>query len=164
MIPSTETERENRHLLQTHSQGHFTESEFPDRALYHMSPGFLHTLLRFRNQVGIPLRPSTNPAGWYRTHEKYQYSRHYAVRRRSDAGDLFPVHSPGRAFLAAMNYFTGVGIYFDTRWGNTPKIMLHLDTRQQPPVIWIRRQNRYIHLHQEPTAFWAILAEHSYRL
>ena len=100
-------------------------------------------LQRLRAMSGIPIIPSPDTEGWARTRGDHD-SRHYAVDRLSDAGDIFP--SRGRCldlFLRAqqMQEIGGIGIYSDTRGpdGN-PWPMIHIDLRPyyRKRTIWAR--------------------------
>ena len=81
-------------------------SSFPEFARYKtplekMFPGFILNLQETRTLTGIALFPSPNPAGWARTTGDPD-SRHYAIERLSDAGDIFPERG---SFMLFFNLF-----------------------------------------------------------
>ncbi len=90
------------------------------------------TLQHLRTCSGIPLTPSPVSGAWGRL-EGSATSRHWAVGRLSDAGDIFP--AKGRTldcWLAAqgMGDIGGIGLYVDTRGPDgTPWPMMHIDLR-----------------------------------
>lgn len=118
---------------------------FPEFAKYGIplelvDADFILFLQEIRNNSGVPIQPSPVRGGWART-DGSTTSRHYAVGRLSDAGDLFPAR--GRfveLFHNILKYHRtgGVGIYADTNGPDgKPWPMLHLDMRSGR-VIWGR--------------------------
>lgn len=133
---------------------HFKESEFPAGVTEKVSPAFLCKLDKFRKKLGCIVRPSPLAGGWFRT-DGSTTSRHYIgsgeMLRQSDAGDVFPDCDLFYAMLTAIQSgFTGVGLYFDTKYGGKPKPMLHLDTRKGDLVVWIRRDGSYTTIYPRP--------------
>jgi len=136
---------------------HFSPSEFPEGALDHMWPGFVERLVFFREELGrlqpgAYIIPSPLPAAWFRM-DGSERSRHYAVGRKSDAGDFFPHGCNIRlAYMLAVSMFGGVGFYLDTNQG----IMFHCDLRPEQ-VLWCRHRGRYIYAHIDPNMFFGLL-------
>lgn len=122
-----------------------------------IDPRLIRSLDELRDRTGIPLHPSRHPMGWTRTTGS-KTSRHYAVGRLSDAGDLFPAHSAVDVILAAhrMPAFGGFGLYLDTKISELqPGPMIHLDLRPGPERYWVRIESGdYVYHHKEPSQFW----------
>ena len=92
----------------------------------------IHQLQFLRKRSGVPLIPSPAHGAWSRTWGSHG-SRHYAVDRLSDAGDLFPERDRLMEvwlYAVQMQEFGGIGLYFDTK-GPDGKLwpMIHLDLR-----------------------------------
>ena len=64
----------------------FAEYKTP---LHLMCAFFILDLQAIREESGVPLIPSPDPEGWARLRGDKD-SRHFAIDRRSDAGDVFP--------------------------------------------------------------------------
>jgi len=118
----------------------------------------LRVLQRIRDISQIPIIPSPIRAGWARTNGATG-SRHYAVGRLSDAGDIFPAR--GRClecWLRAQEIpaLGALGLYSDTRGvDGLPWTMLHFDLRDaKPRVFWIREAGEYLYLNRDPVSFW----------
>lgn len=127
------------------NSNHFDQSEFPSNSLEHISAKFMRRLFAFRELTGVPMTPSPNPDGWARfTGSKG--SRHYAVRRLSDAGDLFPAEDADIRLLLvqACQMFNGFGFYLDTKLNGKSRTMIHLDQRPMP-LVWARYRGEYIY-------------------
>lgn len=128
--------------------GHFAPGEFPGDALSHIDAELILVLDELRDMLGAPTLPSPVLAGWYRTSGSTG-SRHYALGRLSDAGDVFPDCNIVHALLTAMRQrkWGGIGVYLDTTGPNgNPWPMLHLDLRPGEQVLWMRLPgNRYIY-------------------
>ena len=100
-------------------------------------------LQRLRTVSGVPIYPSPLPDAWARMSGSAT-SRHYAVDRLSDAGDMFPER--GRfmeLFFRAqqMPEIGGIGVYADTTGPDgKPWPMLHIDLRpvDRCRTIWAR--------------------------
>lgn len=69
-------------------------------------------------------------------------SRHYAIGRLSDACDIFCNCQISKAWTMALQFFTGVGVYFDTHYKGVSWPMLHVDSRPKT-LIWYRDENSY---------------------
>lgn len=98
-----------------------------------------------RSRTGIPVTPSPVIAGWYREGGSTT-SRHYAVNRLSDAGDVFPARGKIMDFWLACvidPHIGGVGFYMDTN-GPDGRFwpMVHIDMRPQK-ALWVRHEGRY---------------------
>lgn len=125
---------------------HFSENEFPEGVLEHVSPELIKKLDEFREKLGVAVTPSPVETGWIRTHGS-ETSRHYVGRnadlRLSDAGDVFPNCDLFYAMVVAIQVgFKGIGLYYDTFYGGKKRPMLHLDLREsEKPVIWVRKGN-----------------------
>ena len=120
----------------------------------------LITLQTVRDRTGIPVIPSPLPDGWART-DGSKTSRHYAVGRLSDAGDIFPAR--GRcmelwARLQAVQNIGAVGLYCDTRGPDgAPWPMIHFDLRNARNKLLWARDGDYFYLHKQPGRFWQIV-------
>lgn len=123
----------------------FKKSEFPAGILRQTSGELIEQLAKYRTHLGKALYPSPDPEGWVRMTGSEE-SQHYAVGRRSTAGDVFLSSSQDAryAFTLACQYFNGVGIYYDTKLNGQPRIMLHLDLRDTPTV-WCRHHGEYLY-------------------
>lgn len=124
---------------------HFKPAEWPPGVLEHLDPALIGQLDELRQRLGRPIYPSPLAGAWARF-DGSTTSRHYAVGRLSDAGDIFPAGDVREAWLIAQDLpFGGIGIYFDTLYQNRPWPMLHLDLRPNR-VLWARvSRNRYIY-------------------
>jgi hypothetical protein len=148
------------------SLAHFAPSEFPEGVLEHVDARLIQRLDEFRDRLGQPIYPSPLAAGWYRTTGSTG-SRHYAVGRISDAGDIFPRGNAVNAVLVALRQrcWGGIGIYFDTHGPDgTPWPMLHLDLRPGQQVLWMRQAGRYVYPMTSTGArqeFMAALEQHA---
>ncbi|MCV6589688.1 MAG: hypothetical protein OIF57_11730 [Marinobacterium sp.] len=144
----------------------FNPSEFPGGVLDHVEGALIMALDDFRALLGQPIVPSPVPGGWCRN-DGSTTSRHYAVERLSDAGDIFPQCDIRTALLHALGceWFGGIGVYLDTTGpSGKPEAMLHLDMRPER-VLWLRYEGRYIYPLRsagEMAAFWQRLGEYRY--
>jgi len=138
---------------------------FPEFAQYNLplelvNASLLITLQDIRDETGIPITPSPVHDGWART-DGSQASRHYAVGRLSDAGDVFAERGLGAKLFFKMievPNIGGLGIYVDTNGldGN-PQIMVHFDLRpHRSKTIWVRN-HKYEYLNKNLNAFFDIL-------
>jgi hypothetical protein len=114
-----------------------------------------------RKAAGIPITPSPVVAGWARTDGSTK-SRHYAVGRLSDAGDIFPAR--GRVLdcwvtAQGREAWQGLGLYADTTGPDgRPWPMMHLDLRSGPRLFWVRENKKdYYYLHSDPKNFWRVV-------
>jgi len=120
----------------------FKRREFPsEKELKLTDPKILTTLDDYAKRLQAPVHPSTAKGALARTTGSAN-SRHYAVNRLSTAVDFFPDCDICKAWAIAINYFGGVGVYFDTHYRHNPKIMIHGDLRQIP-TFWYRSRNIY---------------------
>lgn len=135
--------------------------ELQDLDLTDMDARFILKLQRFREFSKIPMVPSPIQEGWTRYDDASKTSQHYAVKRLSTAGDLFPVHRRSiDCFLSAISFpgINGIGIYTDTQLNGKPHIMIHLDIRDLSPMgkaIWVRANGRYYF--KDSMYFWRVL-------
>lgn len=120
----------------------FPEFERYNIPLKRMDAEFILLLQELRKYSGVPMYPSPVHDAWART-SGITTSRHYAVERLSDAGDIFPER--GRVielFYRAMEFtrIGGIGIYADTIGPDgRPWPMLHFDMRSDSRrVLWAR--------------------------
>jgi len=123
---------------------HFSKEEFPVGVLKKTSSNLITRLAEFRKALGSSLIPTPVPEGIVRTDERSSGSQHYAIDRLSTAIDVFlPDTTDARvAFILACQFFTGVGIYYDTSLKGKPRVMLHLDMRESP-LVWCRHKGDY---------------------
>ena len=128
----------------------FTPNEFPKGSLENIEAKLIYFLDGYRDLLDEKVIPSPVAAGWYRF-DGSMTSRHYAVRRLSDAGDVFPQCDIRKALVVAMGcpWWGGIGVYLDTTGpSGKPEPMLHLDLRPRR-VLWMRvKENgkeRYIY-------------------
>ena len=117
----------------------FHEPEFPSGALRLTDASLLSLLQSLRTQWDQSIHPSRHPDGWARMAGRPS-SRHYAVGRLSDAGDIFPTGNVINFWqmCVADQSVGGLGIYFDTRRGPLqPGPMIHIDLRPRR-LLWSR--------------------------
>lgn len=138
---------------------------FPEFAEYGIplelvSASLLVTLQSVRDKTGIPITPSPLSDGWVRTSGS-ETSRHYAVNRLSDAGDIFP--AKGRclelwARLLETSNIGAIGLYADTNGPDgSPWPMIHFDLRDaRQKVLW-GRDGEYFYLPQDRVEFWRVV-------
>ncbi|MCV6590780.1 MAG: hypothetical protein OIF57_17415 [Marinobacterium sp.] len=145
---------------------HFGAHEWPGDALAHVDSELVLALDAFRDRLGHGVVPSPVVGGWYRL-DGSKTSRHYAVGRLSDAGDVFPRCDIRKALMVAQgcDWFGGIGVYLDTTGpSGKPEPMLHLDLRPGR-VVWLRYEGRYIYplrSAEELSEFWQQLSEVNY--
>ncbi len=144
---------------------YFSIDEWPGDSLAHIDADLVLALSEYRDRLGHGVVPSPVVDGWYRT-DGSKTSRHYAVGRLSDAGDVFPQCDIRKALMVAMGWgWGGIGVYLDTTGpSGKPEPMLHLDMRQGR-VIWMRYNGRYIYPMSSAEAmaeFWQRLSEVKY--
>lgn len=117
----------------------------------------LTTLQQIRYVLGQPIYPSPVRGAWVRLTGPAT-SRHYAVGRLSDAGDIFPERGYiMQCWLAAqeMKQVGGLGLYTDTHGPDGgPWPMMHFDLRPGRRLFWVRENGNYHYLKQDSTAFW----------
>ncbi len=117
----------------------FSRSEFSHTDLTLLDGAFILELQSFREKLGHSVFPSPHPDAFARLTGSYT-SRHSAVDRLANAGDVFPDCHIAEAFLTALRTsFGGIGIYLDTEYKGIEWPMLHLDLRpMNEQAIWIR--------------------------
>jgi len=119
-------------------------------------------LQQIRDKTGIPIYPSPLPSAWART-DGSQTSRHYAVNRLSDAGDVFP--DRGRFLelylhLQQVSDIGGIGIYADTNGPDgEPWPMIHFDLRPVNLRVFWARDGKYCSLAKDPAGYARVLAK-----
>jgi len=144
-----------------------TYHSFPEFAEYGiplelMNAALLITLQDIRNKIGIPIIPSPVHDGWART-DGSRTSRHYAVGRLSDAGDIFAAKGQCLELwirLQAVQNIGAVGLYIDTH-GPDGSLwpMIHLDLRSaRQKVLWVRSGGEYFYLPQDQIDFWRVVS------
>jgi len=144
-----------------------TYHNFPEFAEYGIplelvSASLLVTLQGIRDKTGIPITPSPVHDGWART-DGSKTSRHYAVGRLSDAGDVFAARGRGLDLwlrLIETSNIGAIGLYADTNGPDgSPWLMIHLDLRSaRQKVLWVRDE-RYVYFHQDRVDFWRVVSE-----
>ena len=89
----------------------FKAEEFPSQKEIDMTDlRLFKTLDEFAIDLGYPVYPSRAKGALARDYGS-SGSQHYAIGRLSTACDFFPDCSIIRAFLMALRYFGGVGLY-----------------------------------------------------
>lgn len=119
----------------------FSESEFDHIDLSRMNENLFIELQNYRDMLGKRIYPSPLQDAWHRESGSTT-SRHYAIDRLSDAGDVFPDCHILEAFVTALRCkFGGIGVYLDTHYQGKPWPMLHLDMRPvDQQAIWLREK------------------------
>jgi hypothetical protein len=138
-----------------HAARNFSHSEFPE-TIEGLQPAFIDQLQLFRTALNRRIHPSPNPGGWVRRTGNPN-SRHHI--NQADAGDVFCEGNALDAFLIAMRFFNGCGVYWDTRFRNHFWPMLHLDMRPGKPMTWCRHEGVMIYpgrSEQESQDFWSL--------
>ncbi len=141
--------------------------DFPEFAEYgiplnHIKADLITTLQSIRTETGIPIYPGPLKSEWARF-DGSKTSRHYAVDRLSDAGDIFPVRSRVLELwvrLQAIPNIGAIGLYADTDGPDgLPWPMVHFDLRNaRQKVLWAR-DGEYFYLPQDRIEFWRIVAK-----
>ena len=114
----------------------FTMGEFPEDPEKHADIFFMRQLDAFAIALGSAVFPSPEPGALARFTGSSK-SRHYAIGRQSDACDIFCNCPISKAWTTALQFFTGVGVYFDTHFRGGPWPMLHVDMRPRT-LVWYR--------------------------
>lgn len=133
----------------------FQPDEFPEDPERCADIFFLRQLDAFAVELGSAVYPSPVPGGLARF-DGSKTSRHYAVNRLSDACDIFCNCSISKSWTTALQFFGGVGVYFDTHYRGGPWPMLHVDMRPKA-LVWYRDDGKY-HYPSEP-GFYQTLFE-----
>ena len=158
MIPAS-------HLTPHHHYPNFPEFGRFNIDLSLVEADLIHVLQHLRSETGIPVTPSPVPGAWGRLGGS-PTSRHYAVGRLSDAGDMFPAKGQTLNFWLAAQAFRhrrigGIGIYADTRGPDgTSWPMVHIDLRPER-VLWASEvqggRRVYYTQAEQSTAFWRVV-------
>lgn len=122
----------------------FDKDEFPSGVLDKLDGDLLIVLQRLRELWGNTIYPSTLEEGWVRTSGS-KSSRHYAVNRKSDAGDIFPKGNTVQFWFMCQAFpeIGGIGWYMDTnRTDKQPGPMIHIDLREKR-LLWSRIDGKY---------------------
>jgi len=138
---------------------HFNlEAEFTKKGIdiELIQPRLLWVMDDIRDALGYPIYPSTAPGAWGRT-DGPDTSRHYAVDRKADAGDVFPARGrAGQAWMEAIKHpdVGGLGFYMDTRGPDGQEWpMLHIDLRPGETTLWCRVRRSYVCQFLHPEIF-----------
>jgi|GEM_PF-1339450 hypothetical protein len=118
------------------------------------------TLQSIRTTYGIPITPSPLQEAWSR--KKGSTSRHYAVGRLSDAGDIFPQRERVLDLWLQIQQrgdIGGIGLYVDTKGvDGKPWPMMHIDLRPDR-LLWtsdiVYGERKYYYFKQD--YFWEIV-------
>lgn len=144
-------------LLDWSSIPNFSESEFDHVDLERLDESFVIELQNFRDLLSRRIYPSPVDGAFVRL-DGSKTSRHYAVGRLSDAGDVFPECHIAEAFLCALRTrFGGIGIYLDTTFKGRAWPMLHLDLRPvEKQAVWIREtiEDEHGRMQEKYTTFY----------
>lgn len=133
---------------------YFTEKEFSEDPNVYAEPFLIYSLDKFRELLKAPIYPSPVPGALARFDKGAEYSRHFAVERKSTAIDIFCKIPIFQAWSIAIqsNLWGGIGVYFDTYYCNKPWCMLHLDQRKTDSL-WFRSNKKYFGSNKK--GFWA---------
>lgn len=144
----------------------FSRREFPPGRLFDdTDPEHFATVIRWREACGVPLNPSPWVSDDGRSSGCCRFkgsptSQHYARGRLAQAGDYFPAHARAMtAWLHAIRFFGGVGLYLDTQYNGRPRRMVHVDSRTGRPLWWVRKDRVYVYESVEPARFWKLIEE-----
>ena len=119
----------------------FLPEEFPEDPETYAESFFLQRLNAFAVTLDSAVFPSPVPGALARF-DGSKTSRHYAVKRKVDAVDIFCNCPAIKAWATALKFFNGVGIYFDTCYRSKAWPMLHVDLRPTS-LIWYRDNKKY---------------------
>jgi hypothetical protein len=127
----------------------FHPSEFSEDPDQFADPMLIKILQGIRKAWGKPIYPSPAKGALARFDEKSSKSQHYAVNRKSTAGDIFPEGIPidFLHLLFCIPALNGIGIYRDTIGPDgTAWPMFHIDIRPTglnkfQPIFWIMIKN-----------------------
>ncbi len=115
------------------------------------------TLQAIRTQGGFPIFPGLQQSNWGRTWGS-EKSEHFGVDRLSTAGDVFPARGHVMRFWTLCQEQAavgGIGLYLDTRRNGRPWLMVHLDLRPRPRMMWVRDEaGNYWSDNRNPIQFW----------
>ena len=126
----------------------FKPEEFPSEKEIDMTdPALFFKLEDYAETLKFPVHPSKAKGALAREYGSAE-SKHYAIGRLSTAVDFFPECNICQAWVLAVSFFGGVGIYFDTHYKNRKWIMLHGDLRTQR-TFWYRDVGVYHTLHTQ---------------
>jgi len=137
-------------MIKWNSIQFFSQDEFSGNGARHVDwakvdSELIRSLDEIRRRSGVAMKPSPASGALYRI-DGSKTSRHYAVGRKSDAIDFFPVlkgsDDMNKIVEAVSGLFRigGFGLYYDTRY-NGPAVMCHIDLRPRrngKVVCWTR--------------------------
>lgn len=129
----------------------FEPTEFPENPEEHADIFYIRQLNEFAIALKSAVFPSPVSGALARFYGSSK-SRHYAVGRQSDACDVFCNCPISKAFFTALQFFTGVGVYFDTRYMGGEWPMLHTDLRDRE-LMWYREDGVYFYPHTSKTFY-----------
>ena len=132
----------------------FRKEEFPLDELCLLDKRVIEELDRVRDVLEVPINISPAEGAVVRqdnfhghtTRKSYHYFCHETGRlgQAIDVflGSLLPFVSPMQIISKILggSRFKGLGLYFDTRYGNDRALMLHLDLRPDPLVFFAHRK------------------------
>jgi hypothetical protein len=129
--------------------------------LSNVDAALILALQSIRTTYGIPITPSPLQDAWSRTTGS-KTSRHYAVGRLSDAGDVFPEREKILDLwlqVQELDYIGGIGLYVDTKGPDgKPWPMMHIDLRPNR-LLWtsdvVYKERKYYYFKQD--YFWEIV-------
>lgn len=131
---------------------YFKKHHFSEDPDIYAEPQLIMNLDNYRKQLGNRVYPSPVEGALARFEDTAKGSEHYAISRKSTAIDIFPKGSILKAWTVAVasGLWTGIGVYFDTKYRGKPWCMLHLDNREKR-LIWYRlnKKDYYYPLHSE---------------
>lgn len=135
---------------------HFTPGEFSENPIY-AEPALIYAFDISRGSLKQKMRPSPVKGALARFMGNKD-TEHYAVGRRSTAGDVFCEGYPIINFvsLVSLRLFNGIGIYLDTIGPDgLPWVMFHLDIRKKGfdennPLIWFCEKINGINVYTYP--------------
>ena len=123
---------------------HFKPTEFSENPDDFADERYIYVLEDFRNYLDERIFPSPVAGALARFEDEDKMSRHYAVGKKSIAGDNFIEGSPFFVFAQALAFrrWNGIGIYLDTKFRDQRWVMFHFDLRRTGfgpyPLIWMR--------------------------
>lgn len=134
----------------------FTKAEFPEDPDKYADVFMIYSLDKLRDLLQQPIHVSPVSGALARFDNGADYSRHYAVNRKSDAIDIFCETNIFEAWSIAIRsgLWGGVGVYFDTFYNNKRHCMLHLDKRPNNSL-WYRHNKKYVS--KKDKKFWGTL-------
>ena len=132
----------------------FSPEEFTENPNKYAEPDLIYNIQKTRSLFNKPIFPSPVDGALARTYGS-QDSQHYIgsfikPERLSTALDWFcPSISGHKVFwiLYGSCLWTGIGVYFNGRWGGSPCLRYHTDIRPEQfqdrlPLIWYKYRNK----------------------